>query len=154
MNQEAGDHPGGGGGQNTIDTIVHTSQDSRIIDAARAASMLLSQRETEFTDPYTCHDPIFVTIIHDLLILATMMGVDADEVMKTSMKWYQDTMKDVWEDEITETWAERRRKWAVEAASDFHSLYHDTKDPLHLMACFERLANREKKNTTLEKTPV
>ena len=137
MEQDTDGHP--------VGSSHHTSQDSRIIDAARVASLLLSQRETEFIDPYTVHDPMFEAIIHDLLILATMMGEDADEIMANSRRWYQDTMKDVWEEEITECWAERRRKWAVEVASDFHRLYMDRKDPLHLMACFARLANPEKK---------
>ena len=120
-----------------------TSQDYRIIDAARAASFLLSQRESEFVDPYTYHDPVFEAIIHDLLILATMMGENADEIIANSRKWYQDTMKDVGEEEINDTWAERRRKWAFDVATRFHGLYTE-KDSLHLMTCFARLANPER----------
>jgi len=139
MEQGADGHP--------VGSSHHTSQDSRIIDAARVASLLLSQRETEFIDPYTVHDPLFEAIIHDLLILATMMGKNADEIMANSRKWHDDTMKDVSMVEITDRWAERRRKWAVEVTSDFHRLYMGGEDPLHLMACFARLADPEKKAT-------
>lgn len=146
------------GAQNEVDTsmdkdeshsqkLTHSSQDSRVIDAARVASMLLAQRETEFIDPYTCHDPMFEAVIHDLLILATMMGENAKDIMATSMKWYGNTMSDVWDvwtENNAEDWAERRRNWSLQVVSDFHSLYKDKKDPIDLMACLALLADQDK----------
>jgi hypothetical protein len=123
----------------------HTSSsDSRAFDAARAADMLLNQYATDVTDPYTVCDPLFPSIIHDLLLLATFLGEDPGRVIAESMDWFKKTMDERWDSDLDAEEGdlhEARRSWSAETLSQMHRLYHDGHDEVHLMGCFGRLAN-------------